>query len=56
MIRETYKWLLAPMQEACPSKGISELQWEHFSLNSSAPDFAQDLVRVLKDNEILISE
>ena len=34
MIRETYKWLLAPMQEARPGKGISELQWEHFPLNS----------------------
>ena len=56
MICETYKWLLAPMQEARPGKGISELQWEHFPLNSSAPDFTQELVHVLKENEILITE
>lgn len=27
MVRETYKWLLAPMQEARPGKGMSEVQW-----------------------------
>ena len=56
MIRETYKWLLAPMQEARPGKGISEMQWEHFPLDSSAQDLTQEIVHVLKDNELLISE
>lgn len=56
MVCETYKWLLAPMQEARPGKGISETQWEHFQLNSSARDLTQEIARVLKDNELLISE
>lgn len=56
MIRETYKWLLAPMQEARPGKGISEIQWEHFQINASSPDLAQEITRVLKDNELLINE
>jgi hypothetical protein len=56
MIRETYKWVLAPMQEALPGKGISEIQWEHFALTPNAPDLMQEIVRVLKDNELLITD
>lgn len=56
MVRETYKWLLAPMQEARPGKGLSETVWEHFSLNPSAQNCSQEIERVLKDNELLIGE
>lgn len=56
MIRETYKWLLAPMQEARPGKGLSELQWEHFALNPGAQNWSQEIERVLKENELLITE
>ena len=54
MIRETYKWLLAPVQMATPGKGISEIQWEHFPLNPSAQNLTQEIERVLKENELLI--
>jgi predicted AAA+ superfamily ATPase len=56
MIRETYKWLLAPVQEARPGKGLSEVRWEHFALNPGAQNGAQEIERVLKENELLISE
>lgn len=56
MVRETYKWLLAPMQEARPGKGLSEIQWEHFQLNPGAQNWSQEIERVLKDNELLIGE
>ena len=56
MVRETYKWLLVPMQEAKPSKGLSEIQWEHFALNPGATNLSQELERVLKENELLITE
>lgn len=60
MIRETYKWLLAPMQEARPVNGkgggLSELRWEHFPLNPGAQNWSQEIERVLKENELLISE
>jgi len=55
-IRETYKWVLAPMQEARPGKGLSELQWEHFQINAGAQNWSQEIERVLKENEILIGE
>lgn len=56
MVRETYKWLLAPMQEARPGKGLSEIQWEHFPLNPGAPNLSQEIERVMKENELLITE
>ena len=56
MIRETYKWVLAPMQEARPGTGVSDLQWEAFGLTPNAPDLTQEIVRVLKDNELLITD
>jgi hypothetical protein len=56
VIRETYKWLLAPMQEARPGKGLSEIHWEQFSINPSAQNWSQELERVLRENELLITE
>jgi uncharacterized protein len=56
MIRETYKWLLAPMQEAKPGRGLSDIQWEHFQINPGAPNLSQEIERVLKENELVIAE
>lgn len=56
MIRETYKWMVAPMQEARPGKGLSDIQWEHFQVNPGAPNLSQEIERVLKENELLITE
>jgi hypothetical protein len=56
MVRETYKWVLSPMQEVTPSKGISEIKWEQFAINASSPSMATEILRVLKENEILITE
>jgi hypothetical protein len=44
------------MQEARPGKGLSELRWEHFQANPSAQNWAQEVERVLKENELLINE
>lgn len=56
MIRETYKWIVAPMQEARPGKGLSDIQWEHFPVNPGAQNLSQEIERVLKENELLITE
>lgn len=56
MMRETYKWILAPMQEAIPGKGVSDITWEYFQINPGAPQFTPEIERVLKENEILITE
>lgn len=56
MVREVYKWVLSPMQEAAPGKGVSEIKWEHFPINASATNMAAEILRVLKENEVLITE
>jgi len=56
MIRETFKWLLAPLQEAKPGKGIGELQWDHFQINPAVINRVEEIERVLKENELLITE
>ena len=56
MILEAFKWLLTPTQDVRPGKGLSDLQWEHFALNPGASDFTNEIVRLLKDNELLITE
>lgn len=56
MVRETYKWLLAPMQEAKPGKGISDLQWEYFQINPAAVNRSEEIEKILKEHELLIAE
>lgn len=55
MIRETYKWLLTPMQEAKVGGGLSELIWETFQVSASSPNWSQEIEKVLAENELLIN-
>lgn len=55
-LRETWKWLLAPVQDPVPGRGISDLRWEPFLLNPGAANWSQEIERVLRDNELLISQ
>lgn len=56
MVAEAYRWLLTPVQDAEPGAGISEIRWEHFPLTTGAPNMTQEIVRVLRDNELVIME
>lgn len=56
MVRETYKWLLAPLQEAKPGKGIGEVQWDHFQISPAAVNRTEEIQKVLKEHELLIAE
>jgi len=55
MAREAYRWVLVPMQEARTGK-VSDLQWEAMQASASAPNLTAEIVRVLRENECLISE
>lgn len=56
MVRETFKWLLAPLQEIRPGKGIGEIQWDHFQINPAAVNRTEEIEKVLKEHELLITE
>lgn len=42
MVREAYKWLLAPVQQIRPGRGPGEVEWEHFALNPGAVNASQE--------------
>jgi predicted AAA+ superfamily ATPase len=53
LVREAYRWLLVPSQEAAPGK-VSKPGWETVALSPSATNFIQEVETKLKDNELLI--
>lgn len=55
LVRETYRWLLAPYQEEKDGR-LGDVQWESFALSTSATSFAQEIQTKLHDNELLITE
>jgi predicted AAA+ superfamily ATPase len=55
-IRETYKWLLTPIEEPDGKGGILPMRWEHFSLNTGSASLSQDIERILKENELVIDQ
>lgn len=56
IIREVYRWLLSPMQKQRPGKGLSAIEWEAFKLSPDAPGLMKEIERVMKEEELLISE
>ena len=55
-IRETYRWLLVPVQQITGGKTSSDIEWEPYSINPGAERPVEEIERVLKDNEALITE
>jgi predicted AAA+ superfamily ATPase len=56
IIRETYKWLLIPIQEIKPRGGLTDIIWQERHLSGSTMTLGQNIMNVLKDNEELISQ
>lgn len=54
LIRETYKWLLAPTEEFV--KGKPSLAWEVISVSPTAPNLVQAIEERLREEEWLIYE
>ena len=55
-IRETYRWLLVPVQEITSGRVSPEVAWEDYSINPGAERPIEEIERVLKENEALITE
>lgn len=54
LIRETYKWLIAPIEEF--RKGKPTLGWEVVSISATAPNLVQEIEAKLREEEWLIYE
>ncbi|MBF0502329.1 MAG: ATP-binding protein [Candidatus Riflebacteria bacterium] len=54
-LRETYRWLLAPTQEAKSRGGVTDIGWDEQALPSSSEKIGKVIETVLHDNELMIS-
>ncbi len=54
LVRETYKWLIAPLEEFV--KGKPTLKWEVVPLSPTAPNLTQAIEAKLREEEWLIDE
>ncbi len=55
-IRETYRWLLVPVQELDAGRVSPNIEWERYSINPGAETPIKEIERVLRENEVLITE
>lgn len=53
-MRETYKWLLGPVEEFI--KGRPQLSWDAVSLSTNAPNLIAEIDNRLKDEDWLVTE
>jgi predicted AAA+ superfamily ATPase len=51
IVKETYKWILVPEQDKVPGD-----KFEPFSINPSVPSIVEEIERILKENEHLITQ
>ena len=57
LVRESYRWLLAPSQTASPDGKVSELSWDAHTLGTAnVQGMGKELDRVLLENELVIYE
>lgn len=56
LVREAYRWLVAPIQLPKKGGGVGELEWEPHALNAAAAGLGRELDRVVVENELVIQE
>lgn len=56
LVREAFKWLLAPSQAVRRDGGLDEVSWEAFALNPATAGLGKELDRVMAENELVIRE
>jgi predicted AAA+ superfamily ATPase len=56
LVREAFKWLLAPSQTAKPNGSIGEVEWDALSLNPASQGLGKEIDRVCVENELVIHQ
>ncbi|MEJ5209330.1 DUF499 domain-containing protein [Denitratimonas sp. CY0512] len=56
LVREAYRWVLAPMQLEKRNGGLEDQGWEHFALNPASQGLGREIERVVTENELVIGE
>lgn len=56
LVREAYRWVLAPVQLEKRNGGLEDQAWENFALNPASQGLGREIERVLTENELVIGE
>jgi len=54
MLRESYRWILAPAQEVKPKGGLSDIFWEKQRLSPSSLNLSDEIEKILQHKELVI--
>jgi len=54
-VRETFRWVLTPAQDADPGRPLSKLFWEEEPVPGGTHNLTETIQRVLEENELLIT-
>ena len=54
IVRETYKWLLIPLQEPKPRGGVTDLLWIERQVPLSSLSLGDSILKILQENEELV--
>ncbi|WP_342575192.1 DUF499 domain-containing protein [Paenibacillus sp. FSL M8-0142] len=54
-LRETFKWLLVPYQEALRGQGVTEVAWEAMPIQPNANDVMVEIANKLSEDGLLIT-
>ncbi len=56
LIRETFKWLVVPVQSPKRGGGIGEIEWEAYPLNPASAGLGKEIDRVCAENELVVTQ
>jgi predicted AAA+ superfamily ATPase len=56
LVRDTFKWLVAPTQGLKRDGEPGDIEWEPYALNAATPGLGREVDRVLTENELVIRE
>lgn len=55
LMRETFKWLVAPAQSPKRGGGMGDIEWEAYPLNPASTGLGKEIDRVCAENELVVT-
>lgn len=56
LVREAYRWVIAPTQQARAEGGVGEVEWDAWQVNPGAQGLGREIDRILLENEAVVTE
>lgn len=56
LMRETFRWLVAPAQSPKRGGGMGDIEWETYALNPASAGLGKEIDRVCAENELVVTK